>query len=42
MEKCKWSIRILGIYFQAPESGGFQVVYKDKEDQYRKFKLGGK
>lgn len=38
MEECKWSVKILSIYFQAPKSGGFQIVYKDRESQYKTFK----
>lgn len=39
MEECKWSIKILSLYVQAPKSGGIQIVYKDKENQYRARKM---
>jgi len=40
MEECKWSFFKFGYYFQYTKSNVFQIIGKDKEDQWRtKFKV---
>ena len=34
MEKCKWSFFKLGYYFQLTETKKFQIIGKNKEEQW--------
>ena len=40
MQECKWSYFKFGYYFQLTKSNVFQIIGKDKEEQWRtKFKV---